>query len=342
MYAEQISLENTDLESYRIGHGADLPAGLGANNTYRFRNMPDAGMMAQYRRDALQAAAAMAVAPGGVAAAPMGMVPAPAAAPAAAVVADEVWVRIETKGEKLRGEEITLDGSEVLHGDVGLKTVNQESFAIRKVKRAELEKYKGIEASADARLLSLQFQEVSRAERQWRDVSRDIHEEKFDDWNVPGPRTAEWCVRFLNRRNGGPVDHHRWWMQNHGLKSDSWGVSEHDTLMKMIDKLGRFDGLDLSNLAGAEVAFRRLQLIEFMYSERGPGGGKGSSKSDKKDAMTSLQQHEASIFAGAHKEFGDVMVCPALLDFVAKEVEGEAAVLKQVRKAREERAAASK
>ena len=90
--------------------------------------------------------------------------------------------------------------------------------------------------------------------------------------------------------------------------------------------------------------FRRLQLIEYVYSDRGPGGGKGGqNKSDKKgDAMTSMQNYEASIFAGAHKEFGDTMVAPSLLEYVAKEVESEAAVMKQVRKAREERAAANK
>ena len=113
--------------------------------------------------------------------------------------------------------------------------------------------------------------------------------------------------------------------------------------MKIVDKLGWYDGLDLSNLAGAELAFRRLQLIEFVYSERGPGGGKGSSKTDKTgDAMASMQQYEATIFLGSHKEFGDCMVAPNLLDYVAEEVEGQAAVLKQVRKAREERAALNK
>ena len=70
------------------------------------------------------------------------------------------------------------------------------------------------------------------------------------------------------------MDHHRWWMNNHKLRSDSWGATEHETLCKVIDKLGRFDGLDLANLAGAEVTFRRLQLIEYFYSDRGPGGAK--------------------------------------------------------------------
>lgn len=211
--------------------------------------------------------------------------------------------------------------------------------------RSDVDKYKGSEAAADARLLGVSFRGLERAERQWRDVSKEIKEETFGDWAVPGPRTSEWRIRSLNRRNGGPMDHHRWWVQNHSLKRDSWGVSEHDdTLMKIIDKLGRYDGLDLANHAGAELAFRRLQLIEFVYSERGPGGGKAAGKGGNKkvDAMTSMQNHEANIFSGSHKEFGDTMVAPSLLDYVAKEVEGEAAVLKQARKAREERASATK
>lgn len=90
------------------------------------------------------------------------------------------------------------------------------------------------------------------------------------------------------------------------------------------------------------MMFRRVQLIEYIYSDRGPG--KGASKGDKKkdDDKNPMQNYESTIFAGAHKEFGDVMVAPSLLEYVAKEVESEAAVMKQVRKAREERAAASK
>lgn len=347
VYAEQFALENDDLLSFKIAVGQQLPAGLTAANTYRFRALPDPVEMAQIRRDAQHMAAAMTVVPGGVAAPyPMAVAPmvGPAVAPAPGAP-DDVWVRVESLPGHPRGEVVVLDGSEVIMAEVGLKTDGAETFAIRKIKRTNLEKYKGAEASADARLLGISFQDVERAERQWRDVSKEVKEEPFDDWVVPGPRTSQWCIRFLNRRNGGPTDHHRWWVQNHSLKSDSWGVSEHDTLMKIIDKLGRYDGLDLSNLAGAELAFRRLQLIEFIYSERGPGGGKAAGKGDKKDkndGMASMQQHEATIFSGSHKEFGDVMVAPLLLDYVAKEVEGEAAVLKQVRKAREERAAVNK
>lgn len=141
-----------------------------------------------------------------------------------------------------------MDGSEVIHGDLGIKTKDGIPYFVRRIKKEEVEKFKGAEASSDARLLGVNFEGVKRAERQWRDVSKEIKEEKFEDWSIPGPRTAEWCVRFLNRRNGGPSDHHRWWVQNHALKPDAWGVSEHDNLMKAVDKLGRYDGLDLANL----------------------------------------------------------------------------------------------
>jgi hypothetical protein len=123
-----------------------------------------------------------------------------------------------------------------------------------------------------------------------------------------------------------------------------WGVMEHENLMKVLDKIGRFDGLDLSNIAAAEMAFRRVQLIEYFYSDKGPGGGKGSGKNKDKDKKHEdlSYKSEAAIFTGTHREFGDVMVAPDLLEYVSKEVERDAAVLKQVRKAREERAAASK
>ena len=45
---------------------------------------------------------------------------------------------------------------------------------------------------------------------------------------------------------------------------------------------------------------------------------------------------------GVTKSLGDVMAAPDLLSYVAKEVEQEASVMKQIRKAREERAAAAK
>ena len=48
------------------------------------------------------------------------------------------------------------------------------------------------------------------------------------------------------------------------------------------------------------------------------------------------------IFTGAHRDSGEVMISPDLLEYVSKEVERDASIMKQLRKGREERAAASK
>lgn len=59
-------------------------------------------------------------------------------------------------------------------------------------------------------------------------------------------------------------------------------------------------------------------VCSYVYSDRGPGKGAGKGEKKSKDDPLS-QPHEASIFAGGHKEYGDVMVAPALLEYVAKD-----------------------
>ena len=123
-----------------------------------------------------------------------------------------------------------------------------------------------------------------------------------------------------------------------------WGVQEHETVCKVVAKFGEWDGIDPSNSAGIEILLRKAQLIEYVYSDKGPAGAstKGGGKGEKKKEATSdaTIAYEAGIFSRASKEFGDIIIAPELLDYVSKEVERDAAVMKQVRKAREERAAA--
>ena len=64
----------------------------------------------------------------------------------------------------------------------------------------------------------------------------------------------------------------------------------------MLDTLSRFDGLDLSNLAGAELAFRRLQLTEHDDSVRGPGSGsKDARKGGKKKEDDPIYKMESTM-----------------------------------------------
>ena len=89
--------------------------------------------------DARHAASALAFPPGagpGLAAPP---VAAPAVGAIQAEAGDQVWVRIETDGDKHRGEVVTLTGGEIIHGNVGLKMEGTTHFAIRRMLRADIE-----------------------------------------------------------------------------------------------------------------------------------------------------------------------------------------------------------
>ena len=247
MYPEQLSLENDDLAEFRIAPANDLPFGVNVGNSYRFGIQPGPPRLAQLRRDAAQAARALAFPPGaGPGLAAPQAPPLVQGAPVAAAPAD-AWVYVETDGVHERGALATLDGSEVLRGTVGLKQEAGVWRCIRNLANTPVADFKGREAACDARLMGIKVQDQKREERTWRDVSSELKEEKFDDWGVPGPRTSLWCARFLNRRNGGPIDHHRWWVATHQLKADSWGVAEHESLLKIVDKLGPFGGCSSSS-----------------------------------------------------------------------------------------------
>ena len=74
------------------------------------------------------------------------------------------------------------------------------------------------------------------------------------------------------------------------------------------------------------------------------GGGdgddkKGRGKGGQSDVLVSGEQQ---LFIGKHKEYGNVMISPELLAYGAQEAEKEVSVMKQERKAREERALARK
>jgi len=104
--------------------------------------------------------------------------------------------------------------------------------------------------------------------------------------------------------------------------------------MKCLETAGGFDGLDMCNCACLELLIRQAQLIEYTYHQElytAPKKGKGKGRAGLIE--------ESDIFAGTHRDSGELMCAPDLLDYVSKEVERDAAVLKQIRKAREERTA---
>eukprot|EP00973_Karenia_brevis_P021666 2980261-Karenia_brevis.AAC.2 len=126
-----------------------------------------------------------------------------------------------------------------------------------------------------------------------------------------------------------PLAHHQKWRSDCKLPLGDGGVIQHEAWCRVLYTLLTYDQVDIHNLAGAELVARQIQLLEHKYSDRMPGA------SDSADSNSLL-------FAGSLGTRGNVCVSPLLSEWIAEESRKEAAVLKEQRKAHEERALARK
>ena len=105
---------------------------------------------------------------------------------------------------------------------------------------------------------------------------------------------------------------------------------ELQVLARIMEHAACYDQLNLFNLGCVEVMVRKLQMAEEKYKERlyhnqGLGDNVG-------------EDHH--LFMGTQGTRGNLCVAPALQKFIAEELQKESAVLKERRKAREERSLA--
>ena len=242
-----------------------------------------------------------------------------------------VWVAIETVGDVHKGSFVAAPTSMLTHGNRGITLVKGQPVFCRRASLADAAAWRQEEApggsSSDARTLPIQFSGGARG-RPWSTVEEACQQEEYADFPVTGPRTAGWCLRFLKKRHS-PADHHALFRTMTKLPVDAWGMQEHDQLLRMLDAAGTYDQLDLCNLGWAELAFRRLQTIEWVHHDRvrEAEGGAGDKVSPE----------EFAAFSGSSNVSESLMVAPALLSHVKEVVEADASIMKSVRKAREER-----
>ena len=161
--------------------------------------------------------------------------------------------------------------------------------------------------------------------RDWMQAAESMQEEDVKEF-VLMPRSAGWCVDWL-KRAGGPTLHHENWRTRRRLGQFDFGVQEHLALCTILEDLACWDQVDLTNLLGVERAFRRLQMIEHHYDER---------QRDKHDEGR-MPPEEVDAFMGGPLGGRPVsMVCPQVLDDIAKQLERVAGIKKNARKLREE------
>jgi hypothetical protein len=153
---------------------------------------------------------------------------------------------------------------------------------------------------------------------------------------VVGPRTASWCMGFLKKEGRSLELHHERFKQVTKAEAGGWGIPEHKELCGYLTYLCLYDQMDASNVAAAEMMFRRLQTIEFSYLE------KVRDHEAKAVAGGRMTLEEQAIFGGMARTDAALMLAPSLLDHARAEAEKQASLAKNLRKAREEREAGKK
>jgi len=117
---------------------------------------------------------------------------------------------------------------------------------------------------------------------------------------------------------------------------------QHEFLCRLIDTTCTFDQLQPVNLASSELIFRQLQLVEERVYEAGVASSarasKGKDKGKSDVVVGAYDAVESSLYLGTSETKGNLCICPALQEWIAEQLKAEAAVAKERRKARDERA----
>ena len=112
-------------------------------------------------------------------------------------------------------------------------------------------------------------------------------------------------------------------------------MDEYEQLVNIVRALMFTDQLDPTNSVGIELLFRRLQTIEYSYSDR----LKTRANHSQGGILTAEEQ---AAFAGYSKVESRLMICPSLIDVAQKELSLGANLAKSIQKSREARLALTK
>jgi hypothetical protein len=181
--------------------------------------------------------------------------------------------------------------------------------------------------SSEVRVLAVKYDQTSQRFRNFREAVLDSEEIKWDDWPVPGGIfTVLWCMQFMLNRSGSPMLWHQTWVTLGKLNNNDHQVIFHEALCRMVETAACYDQLNLPTLASMELLVRQIQCIEERQKDKFITADFSGS--------TGYEQH---LMAGSSSR-SQLCICPALMEWVTKEVAKQNIMDKERRKAREERA----
>ena len=178
-------------------------------------------------------------------------------------------------------------------------------------------------SAQDARVLAVETLRTGERSRTFASAVASMEQIEMSDWPIRGPRTALWLMRFIQTYGSGPLSRHTKWRSETHPPAGNALVAEHEMISEVLERASVFDQLDVPNLSSFECLCRRYQAIE------------ETLRPNEREAPIEGMEH----FMGRIRLSGGVAMSPDLSRCVADQLALETSVLKERRKAREERAA---
>ncbi|CAE8644665.1 unnamed protein product [Polarella glacialis] len=180
----------------------------------------------------------------------------------------------------------------------------------------------------DARTLTISRDADGNRFKEFREAVLQCRPSEFKDWPIAGPRTVKYVLMQVLEHGGNPIAHRNLWRTACRFQPSDNAAIEHEGWSKVLHTMLSYDQVDASNLAAAELVCRNLQRLEERRKDR---------------MLNSDESGETSLFMGASgSSRSRLLIAPHLQEWIGSELQKEALISKERRKAREERALARK
>ena len=183
-------------------------------------------------------------------------------------------------------------------------------------------------ASDDARTLGITRNNDGVRFKEFRQAAQESKAVEFNDWPIQGPRTVKHVITQMINHGGSAQGHHQSWRTACRFQPTDGPSMEHESWCRVLDAMVSYDQLDATNLASGELVVRAIQRIEERHKHK---------------LTTNDDSGESALFMGAAGgSRSGLVISPKLTEWIGGELQKDALVAKERRKAREERALSRK
>ncbi len=176
---------------------------------------------------------------------------------------------------------------------------------------------------------------MGRRDIKFVDAVRSLSEVALPDWDLDGPRTVVYCAKEVARTGAPPMMRFRQWKTENRLGDEDAGVDFCEVAAEVMELAVCRDQLNIGNLLCFERLERKRQMIEESYRQKSEEARLLKAISSNPMAMTN------ELFSGRLRMAGGAIVCPSLIEYVARKAAENSEILKQQRKAIEVRGLAA-